>query len=145
MSSGYRLVSIFLYFLVSLGFWMVLVFWVAMGAAAAYACSMQAVWSWTRFQIIRYDFTKIHVSLLFTEKSLRFFAMVLDCERADVEASQSGFRGFMDPAANRASEWLGLWKRQHRGGSAMERWFRMARSVGVMFSLPCSMMLWFKV
>jgi hypothetical protein len=67
------------------------------------------------------------------------------CGMADVEASQSGFRGFVDSAANRAFEWLGLWKRQHHCGSKVDRLFRVASSVGVMFSLPCSMMLWFKV
>jgi hypothetical protein len=51
----------------------------------------------------------------------------------------------MDPAANRAFEWLGLWKRQHHCGSKIDRLFRVTSSVGVMFSLPCSMMLWFKV
>lgn len=39
----------------------------------------------------------------------------------------------MDPAANMAFEWLGLWKRRYCGVFAMERLFRMARSVGVSF------------
>lgn len=39
----------------------------------------------------------------------------------------------MDPAANRAFEWLDLWKRQHYGALTMGRLFRVARSVGVSF------------
>lgn len=39
------------------------------------------------------------------EKSL-FLAVVFGRGRVDVKASQSEFRGFMDPAANRAFEWL---------------------------------------
>jgi membrane-bound metal-dependent hydrolase YbcI (DUF457 family) len=57
MSSGYRLASIFLYFSVSLGFWKVLVFLLGHYGGGHRLC-MQAVWSWTRFQIIRYDFMK---------------------------------------------------------------------------------------
>jgi hypothetical protein len=44
-------------------------------------------------------------SIRFHEKSL-FLAIVFGCGRVDVEASQSEFRGFKDPAANRAFEWL---------------------------------------
>jgi 4-diphosphocytidyl-2C-methyl-D-erythritol kinase len=48
----------------------------------------------------------------------------------------------MDPAANRAFEWLDLWKRQYNGALEMQRLFRVARSVGVHLTLSCMMMLW---
>ena len=41
----------------------------------------------------------------------------------------------MDPAANRAFEWLGLGKRRYCGVLAMRRLFRMAKSVGVGFRI----------
>ena len=111
--------------------------WAAMGAARHRLCMQAGRRSGreTRFQIIRYDFTNVHASLLSQKSlfSLSYRPRFLVAKRADVEASQSGFRGFMETAANRAFEWPDLWKRQHHGRSAMERLFRVARSVGVEF------------